>query len=73
MSKFIKILIIVSILAGAWMLITPNYLRTSLIYWYANIDDYTIFENKEVSIAMPISKLTILLVAENIFERDSVP
>ncbi|PCH71519.1 MAG: serine hydrolase [Bacteroidales bacterium] len=51
MSKFIKILIIVSILAGAWMLITPNYLRTSLIYWYANIDDYTIFENKEVSVA----------------------
>jgi len=51
MSKSIKILIIVSILAGAWMLITPNYLRTSLIYWYANIDDYTIFENKEVSVA----------------------
>ncbi|MDM8158949.1 serine hydrolase [Labilibaculum sp. K2S] len=50
MSKFIKILIIVSILAGAWMLIAPNYLRTSLIYWYANIDDYTIFENREVSV-----------------------
>lgn len=51
MSKFIKILITVSILVGAWMLIAPNYLRTSLIYWYANIDDYTIFENKEVSVA----------------------
>ena len=51
MPKFLKILIIVSILAGAWMLIAPNYLRTSLIYWYANIDDYTIFENKEVSVA----------------------
>ncbi|MBN2595990.1 serine hydrolase [Labilibaculum sp.] len=49
MSKLVKILVIISVLAGAWMLIAPNYLRTSLIYWYANIDDYTIFENKEVS------------------------
>ena len=50
MSKLVKILVIILILAGAWMLIAPNYLRTSLIYWYANIDDYTIFENKEVSV-----------------------
>ncbi len=50
MSKFVKLLVFISILVGAWMLIAPNYLRTSLIYWYANIDDYTIFENKEVSV-----------------------
>ncbi|WP_461631961.1 serine hydrolase domain-containing protein [Labilibaculum euxinus] len=50
MSKLVKILVIILILTGAWMLIAPNYLRTSLIYWYANIDDYTIFENKEVSV-----------------------
>ncbi len=30
------------------MLLAPQYLRTSLIYWFANIDDYTIFENREV-------------------------
>ncbi|MGQ1908666.1 serine hydrolase domain-containing protein [Marinifilum sp. RC60d5] len=48
MSRISKIVLVIGILAAAWMIIAPNYLRTSLIYWYANIDDYKIFENKEV-------------------------
>jgi CubicO group peptidase (beta-lactamase class C family) len=50
MSKSRKILILIAVLAAAWMLLAPQYLRTSLIYWYANIDDYTIFENREVEV-----------------------
>ncbi len=49
-----KIIILVGILAiiiAGWFLFVPHYLRTGLIYWYANIDDYTIFENTEVKAA----------------------
>ena len=51
MSRITKILLIIALLVCAWMLLAPNYLRTSLIYWYANLDDYTIFENTRVNIA----------------------
>lgn len=51
MSKSTKTLITIAVLAGAWMLIAPNYLRTSLIHWYADLDDYTIFENTRVNVA----------------------
>lgn len=51
MSRITKILLIIALLAGCWMLLAPNYLRTSLIYWYANLDDYTIFENTRVNVA----------------------
>lgn len=50
MSRLSKTVLILAIAVGLWMLLAPNYLRTSLIYWYANLDDYTIFENKEVSV-----------------------
>ncbi|PKQ65742.1 hypothetical protein BZG02_01675 [Labilibaculum filiforme] len=50
MSKFVKILVFILVLASAWMFLAPNYLRTSLLYWYADLDDYTIFENKEVAV-----------------------
>jgi CubicO group peptidase (beta-lactamase class C family) len=49
LSGFAKFLIAVLILAGLWMMLAPSYLRTSLIYWYANIDDYKIFTNKQVN------------------------
>nr|WP_320118251.1 serine hydrolase [uncultured Marinifilum sp.] len=48
MSRISKIVLVIGVLAAAWMILAPNYLRTSLIHWYANIDDYKIFENKEV-------------------------
>lgn len=51
MSRFFKAILILGLLAALWMLIAPNYLRTSLIYWYANIDDYKIFENTMVNVA----------------------
>ena len=50
MSRLSKTVLVLAIAVGLWMLLAPNYLRTSLIYWYANLDDYTIFENKEVSV-----------------------
>lgn len=50
MLKYRKILILIALVAAAWMLLAPQYLRTSLIYWFANIDDYTIFENREVEV-----------------------
>jgi CubicO group peptidase (beta-lactamase class C family) len=51
MSRISKTVLILALLTALWMLIAPNYLRTSLIYWYANIDDYQIFENTEVNVA----------------------
>lgn len=51
MSRISKTVLILALLTALWMLLAPNYLRTSLIYWYANIDDYKIFENKEVNVA----------------------
>lgn len=51
MSRISKTVLILALLTALWMLIAPNYLRTSLIYWYANIDDYKIFENTEVNVA----------------------
>ena len=48
LPRFAKILLSVVLIAGLWMIIAPSYLRTSLIYWYANIDDYKIFTNTEV-------------------------
>ena len=50
MSRLSKTVLVLAIAVGLWMLLAPKYLRTSLIYWYANLDDYTIFENKEVSV-----------------------
>lgn len=50
MSRSSKIIIIAGITISLWMLLAPNYLRTSLIYWFANIDDYTIFENKRLAV-----------------------
>ncbi|WP_321280312.1 serine hydrolase [Marinifilum fragile] len=51
MSRISKTVLILALLTALWMLLAPNYLRTSLIYWYANIDDYKIFENKDVNVA----------------------
>lgn len=51
MSRISKTVLILALLTALWMLLAPNYLRTSLIYWYANIDDYKIFENTEVNVA----------------------
>ncbi|WP_421918134.1 serine hydrolase domain-containing protein [Marinifilum sp.] len=51
MSRISKTVLILALLTALWMLLVPNYLRTSLIYWYANIDDYKIFENTEVNVA----------------------
>jgi CubicO group peptidase (beta-lactamase class C family) len=51
MSRISKTVLILALLIALWMLLAPNYLRTSLIYWYANIDDYKIFENTEVHVA----------------------
>ncbi|MCY1632918.1 serine hydrolase domain-containing protein [Marinifilum sp. D737] len=51
MSRISKTVLILALLTALWMLIAPNYLRTSLIYWYANIDDYKIFKNTEVNVA----------------------
>lgn len=50
MSRISKTVLFLAVGVALWMLLAPNYLRTSLIYWYANLDDYTIFENKEVSV-----------------------
>jgi len=50
MSRISKTVLFLAVVVALWMLLAPNYLRTSLIYWYANLDDYTIFENKEVSV-----------------------
>lgn len=47
--RFAKFLLLITLIGGLWMILTPKYLRTSLIYWYANIDDYKIFENTKVS------------------------
>jgi len=49
-SSYNKIIIALIILIGLVWLATPNYLRNSLVYWYANLDDYTIFENDDVNI-----------------------
>ncbi|MCT4615415.1 MAG: beta-lactamase family protein [Marinifilaceae bacterium] len=49
----IKLIVLVIAVIAAWMLVVPSYLRTSLIYWYANLDDYTIFENNTVEAENP--------------------
>ncbi|RUT79424.1 serine hydrolase domain-containing protein [Ancylomarina longa] len=50
LPRIVKILIVFAIVAALWMILAPNYLRTSLVYWYANIDDYKIFENNSVNV-----------------------
>ncbi len=43
-----KILVALGICVAIGILLMPAYLRKSLIHWYANIDDYKIFENVEL-------------------------
>lgn len=50
MKKSTKIILTIVFIAALWMLLAPSYLRTSLIYWYANIDDYKIFTNNTVQV-----------------------
>lgn len=53
MKKWIKILLIVVICLGILVLIMPGYLRRALIYTNVGIDDYTIFENREIVASQP--------------------
>ncbi|MFA8434447.1 MAG: serine hydrolase domain-containing protein [Marinifilaceae bacterium] len=49
LPKFVKIIILIIAAISIFFLLAPRYLSTSLIYWYANIDDYKIFKNHEVN------------------------
>lgn len=53
MKKAQKIFLIIIVLLVVIIALLPGYTRNSLIYWYANIDDYTIFENHVVSAYYP--------------------
>jgi len=46
--RITSILIIAIILIGGVYLIFPEYLRNTLVYQFANIDDYEIFDNRTV-------------------------
>lgn len=48
MKKALKILLPVLLLLLLTYAVLPTYLRNALTYFHANIDDYTIFENREV-------------------------
>ncbi len=47
-NKILKIGFILAVAACLCFLFVPAYLRNGLLYWYADLDDYKIFENAEV-------------------------
>ena len=53
-KKIIHILLYFSVGLLLVLSFTPRYVRSALIHWYANIDDYKIFENRVVLNANPI-------------------
>ncbi len=46
--KVTKVLIVIVIILGGLYLICPEYLRNTLVYQFANIDDQKIFDNRTV-------------------------
>ncbi len=46
--RFTKVLFVIVIILGGLYLLAPEYLRNVLIYQYANIDDYKLFDNRTV-------------------------
>ncbi|MBS9768538.1 MAG: serine hydrolase [Flavobacteriaceae bacterium] len=56
MKKLYKYLLIgIAGLVLIWIFVLPFHLKKSLIYWYPNLDDYTIFENDSIQTAQPQS------------------
>lgn len=52
--KKIKWVVIVFIAFVMVFLLLPEYTRKSLVHWYANVDDYKIFENRTIKTGEPV-------------------
>ncbi|MFW6019659.1 MAG: serine hydrolase domain-containing protein [Bacteroidales bacterium] len=48
LKRVLRVLIIMLILLGLFYLVAPKYVTRALIYQHAGIEDYKIFENREV-------------------------
>ncbi len=54
MKKLYKYLLIgIAGLVLIWIFVLPFYLKKSLIYWYPNLNDYSIFENDTIQTIVP--------------------
>ena len=53
MKKILRFSLLLIIILFVVYLFLPKYTQKALIYWYANIDDYEIFENRTVAASKP--------------------